>query len=98
MHCIHREAMNEGPDGPARELLERLLAVDGVPADWQVPAGDPRHAPFLALQLVRDEVTLDLFTTITTLGTPHDVTLQELRVECFFPVDEATDRWFRARG
>ena len=98
MHWIHREAMNEGAGGAARELLERLLAIDGVPGDWQVPAGDPRHAPFLALRLVREEVSLDLFTTITTLGTPHDVTLQELRVECFFPVDEATDRWFRSRG
>jgi hypothetical protein len=31
-----------------------------------------------------------LFTTIATLGTPQDITLQELRVECFFPMDEAT--------
>lgn len=95
MHWIHREAINEGPDGEARALLERLVAIEGVPSDWQVPASDPRHAPFLALRLSRDGVSLDLFTTITTLGTPHDVTLQELRVECFFPVDDATDRWFR---
>jgi aldehyde dehydrogenase (NAD+) len=34
--------------------------------------------------------------TIATisLGTPHDVTLQELRVETFFPADEASElRW-----
>jgi hypothetical protein len=30
-----------------------------------------------------DETDLRLFTTIATLGTPQDVTLQELRVECF---------------
>jgi hypothetical protein len=24
------------------------------------------------------------------LGTPQDITLQELRVECFFPMDDAT--------
>jgi hypothetical protein len=31
-----------------------------------------------------------VFSTITTFGTPQDVTLQELRIECFFPADEAT--------
>jgi hypothetical protein len=31
-----------------------------------------------------------LFTTIATLGIPQDITLQELRVECFFPMDDET--------
>jgi len=31
-----------------------------------------------------------LFTTIATLGIPQDITLQELRVECFFPTDDET--------
>jgi hypothetical protein len=31
------------------------------------------------------DATLRLFTTLATLGTPQDVTLQELRIECFFP-------------
>jgi hypothetical protein len=33
---------------------------------------------------------LALFTTIATLGTPRDVTAQELRIESFFPLDDAT--------
>jgi hypothetical protein len=28
---------------------------------------------------------------VTTLGTPQDITLQEIRIECFFPVDAATE-------
>jgi hypothetical protein len=31
------------------------------------------------------------------LGTPHDVTVHELRLESFFPADGATADWFRAR-
>jgi hypothetical protein len=27
-------------------------------------------------------------------GTPHDVTLQEIRVECLFPMNEETARIF----
>ena len=33
---------------------------------------------------------MDFFSTVTTLGTPLDVTLQEIRIECFFPADEDT--------
>jgi len=36
-------------------------------------------------------VTLRYFTTLTSLGTPHDITLQELRIESFFPADEDTE-------
>jgi hypothetical protein len=34
-----------------------------------------------------------------TLGTPQDVTLQELRIETFFPADEVSERaWKRVTG
>jgi hypothetical protein len=48
----------------------------------------------LPVHLKRDGVELRLFTTIMTLGTPRDVTLQELRLESFFPADQASEeRW-----
>jgi hypothetical protein len=34
--------------------------------------------------------TLRLFSSLTTLGTPLDVALQELRIESFFPANEGT--------
>ena len=36
------------------------------------------------------------FTTIATLGTPQDVTLQEVRIECFFPADDRSDALFKS--
>jgi hypothetical protein len=38
-----------------------------------------------------------LLSTISTLGTAQDITLQELHIESFHPADEETDAWFRAR-
>jgi hypothetical protein len=38
----------------------------------------------------KGDTTLRLFTTIATLGTPQDITLQELRIESFFPIDDMT--------
>lgn len=97
IHWIHREAIAEGPAGPAHALLDELLKIDGIPPDWRTPNLESRVVPFLPLVLKRDGVELKLFTTITTLGTPHDITLHELRMENFFPADEATAAWFRAR-
>jgi hypothetical protein len=42
------------------------------------------------------EEAVGLFSTIMTLSTPQDVTLQELHIETFFPADEASARaWQR---
>jgi transcriptional regulator with XRE-family HTH domain len=38
----------------------------------------------------RDDSQLSFFTTLTTFGTPRDVTLDELAIELFYPADPAT--------
>jgi hypothetical protein len=43
----------------------------------------------------KGNTSLRLFTTVATLGTPQDITAQELRIECFFPMDEETARVLR---
>jgi transcriptional regulator with XRE-family HTH domain len=72
-------------------LLERLLAYDGVRAVRTATATDPAAGPVvLPMHFRKGEVSLRLFTTIATLGTPQDVTAQELRIESFFPMDRET--------
>jgi len=46
--------------------------------------------PVLPMHFRKGEVSLQLFTTIATLGTPQDITLQELRIESFFPMNRET--------
>jgi hypothetical protein len=41
------------------------------------------------------DLELRLFSTIMTVGTPPEVTLQELRIETFFPADEASEQLWR---
>jgi hypothetical protein len=72
-------------------LLDEVLAYPGVPAHWRSPDANAQSAPFLTLALHKGDVRVRFFTTIATLGTPQDITLQELLVECFFPADEATE-------
>ncbi|MDW3214227.1 MAG: helix-turn-helix transcriptional regulator [Ilumatobacteraceae bacterium] len=42
-----------------------------------------------------DGVELSMFTTLTTFGTPRDITLDELAIELFFPNDTATANHFQ---
>lgn len=46
--------------------------------------------PVLTMTLERDDLRLELFSTVATFGTAQDVTVQELRIETFFPADAAT--------
>jgi transcriptional regulator with XRE-family HTH domain len=98
LHWVQREAMGDGPGSEAAALLEELVALPGMRDAARTPNLDRRALPFLPLVLRKDGVELNLFTTITTLGTPHDVTVHELRLETFFPADEASALWFRQRA
>ena len=88
---LHREALAGGAGSPPEALLRELLDQPGVPADWRKPDLLHTHVPFFQLVLERGDLRLSLFTTISTFGTPHDVTLQELRLETLFAADRATE-------
>jgi len=76
-------------------LLNRLLGVPGVPALSEMLLPEEDQAPLLPIHFRRDDTSLRLFTTIATLGTPRDVTVEEIRIEFFFPMDEPTAQAFR---
>jgi transcriptional regulator with XRE-family HTH domain len=73
-------------DRADEEMLERANEAQSELRQLTTTSLHPSSI-LLPVQLVREALHLDLFTTITTLGTPLDITLQELRIESFFPVD-----------
>jgi hypothetical protein len=90
---IQADAVADGTQDTAA-LLHRLLAYPAVPALSRLPALEEPPSPVLAMHFRKGQTSLRLFTTIATLGTPQHVTLQELRIECFFPADAATSEVF----
>jgi transcriptional regulator with XRE-family HTH domain len=85
-------------DGTAEtaDLLTRLLAFPDVAAlSDTMPLEKESQSPILPIHFFHKAKSLRLFTTIATLGTPRDVTLQEVRIEFFFPMDEPTARTLR---
>lgn len=70
-----------------------VAALDAV-ADGHLSGGDDPQL-LVPVQLAVDGGELSMFTTLTTFGTPRDITLDELSVELFFPADGATDAALR---
>jgi transcriptional regulator with XRE-family HTH domain len=89
IRSVEADAAADGTPETAA-LLERLLAYEGVRAAVNAVPTDLAVTPVLPMHFRKDNTELRLFTTIATLGTPQDITLQELRVECFFPIDAET--------
>jgi hypothetical protein len=55
-----------------------------------------RTRPVRMIEMQKADVHLKFFTRLTTLGTPYDITLPELRIKNYFPADEATDAILRS--
>jgi len=93
LRSVEADAVADGTAETAK-LLERLLNCDGVRSAMLAAVPPTPDGPVLPMQLQKDGIRLQLFTTIATLGTPQDITLQELRIESFFPMDGATREMF----
>jgi transcriptional regulator with XRE-family HTH domain len=97
-HFIRSVETDAAVDGSIETmaLLERLSKYKGVRTALSLGSKKADPGPVLAMHFRKEDVSLRLFTTIATLGTPQDITLQELRIECFFPMDDATGRVLRS--
>jgi transcription regulator MmyB-like protein len=87
---VHREAAANPSDEVLTHFLDELLSYPGVPSRWRMLESEGTPSAFVTINYRWKSTIFRLFSTLTTLGTPLDVGLQELRVETFFPADEAT--------
>ena len=83
-------------DTRARALLQEATSYPGVPAEWRARELETAPSPLLTVVFRKESEQLRFFSTIATFGSPRDVTLDELRIECMFPADDATAERCRA--
>ena len=95
IRSIEADAIADGTPETAA-LLERLLSYEGVRPLLKAAVARPGVDPVLTMHFRKADASLELFTTIATLGTPQDVTLEELRIESFFPAHADTAATFHA--
>lgn len=78
-----RESVGGVPDATLGAMIDRLQRE--LPA--RTLTGDAPTGPLIDVAFTIGDSVVRYFSTVTTLGTPCDVTLQELRIELFHPVD-----------
>ncbi len=87
---LHDDIAATPSDPRPRQLLEEILAYPDVPEQWRRRDLESEPTPILNLVFRSDAGELRFFETITTFAGPKDVTLDDLRIECSFPVDDRT--------
>ncbi|QOZ27066.1 transcriptional regulator [Bradyrhizobium sp. CCBAU 51753] len=83
------EAMAAPLDLALQSTWRELLKLPDVSAPQLIESETP--GPLCEVRLRKGDVGIGLIGTVLTLGTPQDVTLQELRIEMFMPADSATE-------
>lgn len=95
---LERDMRQDGPDSPSAALYHEVYTDIPPPQETILPL----DSPLLASTFQVGGTSLSFFSTITTLGTPRDITLQELRIESFFPADSTTEaclhRWAKTHS
>jgi len=74
------------------ELIKLLNEIQTYPVarSAKPPPAPPGAAIVLPFQLQTEHGIVSLISTVTVFGTPIDVTVAELALECFYPADTAT--------
>ncbi len=92
---LYRDVASRPADHRLRALLDEVLDYEGVPRPNEalLPTGTDLIVP-IHYRVAGNDVRL--VTTITTLGAPYDVTLEELRLEVTYPADAATEGFLRS--
>jgi transcriptional regulator with XRE-family HTH domain len=83
------EAMAAPLDLALQSTWRELMKLPDLPTPQLDEHETP--GPLCEVRLRKGDVAIGLIGAVLTLGTPQDVTLQELRVEMFMPADEASE-------
>ena len=93
---VHRESETM-PSPELGELLKEIESLPGVRRLAGCRVADDTYSILIPVKLMVDGRPLSWFSTIAAFGTPQDITVQELRIECLFPADDATELFVRER-
>ncbi len=88
-----RQLATRTADPEVSRLADEVSVYPMVRAlgDWRQRTVTNEPTLLVPWRVEVDGVNLSFFTTITSFGTPSDITLSELAVELFYPTDQATE-------
>lgn len=89
---VQRELMASRGDTQLAHLFSALCAYPRVPATWREHDFSLPSEATLSFKLQKGDLRAAFFTTLTVFNAPHDVTLEELKIESYYPLDRETEQ------
>jgi DNA-binding XRE family transcriptional regulator len=88
---LHRETLLYPTNTELLTLLRSLFEYPDVPEQWRQPDFSVPNEPTLTIRLQRGDLSLAFLTTVTSFNAPGNVTLEELAIESYYPLDPQTE-------
>lgn len=84
-------ALREAPYSPRlRAVLDDIARFPNIDPAWLKPVWGPAPAPVIEERYRIDGQVYGVFAIVTTMGAPMDLTGGSLRIESYFPLDDAS--------
>lgn len=93
IRMLELEVARRPHDKEAQALLKELAALEGVAGLLEGPR-PATNAPVLTIRFNFENVELEMFSLIATIGMSADAALDDLRLETLLPANDKTRDWF----
>ena len=93
---LQRDALHRRRDTKLSQLMSTLCAFPGVPKEWRTPNLQGPATPTFSVQFEHAGQRFSFLTTLTVFQAPQDISLEELHIESYFPLDEQTGNLCKA--
>lgn len=93
---LQRQVLQDPDDGPLRGVLDDILAMPTVESDWRAIDLSVPADPALVVHLRAGDVDLRFVTVVTAFEAPQNAAVEDITIEAWFPVDDATADMMRA--
>ena len=93
---LEREVADRAGDRELAALLDEILGYPDVAELQRAPELPTGGDLLVPVHYRSDPYDVREFSTIATIGAAYDVTLEELRLETFFPADPESEAMLRA--
>jgi transcriptional regulator with XRE-family HTH domain len=89
---INRESVTGPTATEERDLVTQAVGIPSATINWAAK-DRPGALPATAFSFMKDGQVLKYFSMSSTVSMPQTVAAEELRIECFYPADHATEAW-----